>query len=145
MHTSYTLSCSASRLIEDSGGRLKLHTCYDEKYLNTIMEEAATNVAVFFRALGGNPSFQANPTPAGSPQQPYNKKFTSTANRCCKVYNHGKTEHLVELLSLDGTCKFNDVCNHWVSSASGKYAQCKQNHMAINCNNPLACAEPVKV
>ena len=61
------------RLIEDSGGRLTFHTCYDEKYLNTIMEEAATNVAVFFRALGGNPSILAGNPPPG-PQQPYNKK-----------------------------------------------------------------------
>jgi len=129
------------RLIEDSGGRLKFHTCYDEKYLNTIMEEAATNVAVFFRALGGNPSIVAGNPPLGE-QQPYNKKFNTTTSRCCKVYNSGKTEHPVELLTIAGTCKFNHTCNHWISS--GKFAQCKQNHMGINCTNPLACKEAVK-
>ena len=129
------------RLIEDSGGRLKFHTCYDEKYLNTIMEEAATNVAVFFRALGGNPSIVAGNPPLGE-QQPYNKKFNTTTSRCCKVYNSGKTEHPAELLTISGACKFNHTCNHWISS--GKFAQCKQNHMGINCTNPLACKEAVK-
>ena len=129
------------RLIEDSGGRLKFHTCYDEKYLNTIMEEAATNVAVFFRALGGNPSILAGNPPPG-PQQPYNKKFNTTTSRCCKIYNSGKTEHPPEMLSVDGSCKFNHTCNHWISS--GKFAQCKQNHMGINCTNPLACKEAIK-
>ena len=43
------------------------------------------------------------------------------------------------MLSVDGSCKFNHTCNHWVSS--GKFAQCKQNHMGINCTNPLACKE----
>jgi hypothetical protein len=105
------------------------------------MEEAATNVAVFFRALGGNPSILAGTPPHGSPQ-PYNKKFNTTSNRCCKVYNSGKTEHPPEMLTLDGTCKFNHVCNHWVNS--GKYAQCKLNHMGKDCTNPLACKEPIK-
>ena len=39
-------------------------------------------------------------------------------------------------------CKFNHTCNHWISS--GKFAQCKQNHMGINCTNPLACKEAIK-
>ena len=129
------------RLIEDSGGRLKFHTCYDEKYLNTIMEEAATNVAVFFRTLGGNPSILAGSPPPGT-QQPWNKKFNTTTSRCCKIYNSGKTEHPPEMLTVDGACKFNHTCNHWVSS--GKFAQCKQNHPGISCTNPLACKEPVK-
>ena len=129
------------RLIEDSGGRLKFHTCYDEKYLNTIMEEAATNVAVFFRTLGGNPSILAGSPPPGT-QQPWNKKFNTTTSRSCKVYNSGKTEHPPEMLTVDGACKFNHTCNHWISS--GKFAQCKQNHAGINCTNPLACKEPIK-
>ena len=129
------------RSIEDSGGRLKFHTCYDEKYLNTIMEEAATNVLVFFRAVGGNPSILAGSPPPGT-QQPWNKKFNTTTSRCCKIYNSGKTEHPPEMLTVDGACKFNHTCNHWISS--GKFAQCKQNHPGINCTNPLACKEPVK-
>ena len=33
------------RMIEDSGGRLTFCNCYDEKYLNTVIEVAETNKA----------------------------------------------------------------------------------------------------
>ena len=58
------------RLIEDSGGRLTFGNCYDENYLNTVLEEAETNKAVFFRSLGANPSFAAGKNSLLEPSKP---------------------------------------------------------------------------
>ena len=83
------------RLIEDSGGRLTFGNCYDEKYLNTVLEEAETNKAVFSRSLGGNPSFAAGEkAPPGAVQAAYNGKFTPDAKKCCFLFNSGKKEHV---------------------------------------------------
>ena len=42
------------RRIEDSGGRLNLGNAYEETYLNTVMDEARTNL-VFFSSARGEP------------------------------------------------------------------------------------------
>ena len=57
------------RHIEDSGGRLNLGNAYEETYLNTVMDEARTNL-VFFRPPGGNPGIVNDTThtlPPGVP------------------------------------------------------------------------------
>ena len=89
------------RMIEDSGGRLTFCNCYDEKYLNTVLEEAETNKAVFFRALGGNPTIPAGESALARPvQAAYNGKFTPDAKKPCMLYNLGKKEHVGDCITL---------------------------------------------
>ena len=105
------------RLIEDSGGRLTFGNCYDEKYLNTVLEEAETNKAVFFRALGGNPTIPSGESTLAKPvQAAYNGKFTADAKKPCALYNMGKKEHVGDCITLDGTCRRVHACSQWVSS-----------------------------
>jgi hypothetical protein len=132
------------RLIEDSGGRLTFGNCYDEKYLNTVLEEAETNKVVFFRSLGGNPSITAGDkiTP-GAVQAAYTGKFTPDAKKCCFLFNSGKKEHVGDCITLDGTCRRAHACSQWVTG-KGKYAQCRGSHPKSACTNADRCDEPVK-
>ena len=132
------------RMIEDSGGRLNFWNCYDEKYLNTVIEEAETNMAVFFRALGGNPTLTAGDnTPPGAVQAAYNGKFTPDAKKPCALYNMGKKDHVGDCITLDGTCRRVHACSQWVTG-KGKYAQCRGSHPKIACTNPDKCDDPVR-
>jgi hypothetical protein len=130
------------RRIEDSGGRLTLGNAFEEIYLNTAMVEAAQNAAVFFRAPGGSPGNVTNPKVGG---KPYNGKFTASGPTC-RFYNTG-AEHPPEHLLPDGTCKFNHVCDQWVSN-KGKKGRClctagTAGHSRATCDNPNKCDAPV--
>ena len=132
------------RMIEDSGGRLTFCNCYDEKYLNTVLEEAETNKAVFFRALGGNPTIPSGESILTKPvQAAYNGKFTPDAKKPCALYNMGKKEHVGDCITLDGTCRRVHACSQWVTG-KGKYAQCRGSHPKIACTNPDKCDDPVR-
>ena len=132
------------RMIEDSGGRLNFWNCYDEKYLNTVLEEAETNKLVFFRSLGGNPTVAPGErTTPGAVQAAYNGKSTPDAKKCCFLFNTGKKEHVGDCLTLDGTCRRAHVCSHWVTG-QGKYARCRGSHPQSACTNADKCDEPVK-
>ena len=127
--------------VEDSAGSLTLSTVYDELYLNSVIEEAKQNAAAFFRIRGGDPQ----------PMGKYNGKFTSTG-KPCPHFNREDPQrpgfsapHPPDSLLPDGSCKFNHVCNKWVSD-KGKNGRClctagTPNHPRFKCDNPNKCAE----
>jgi hypothetical protein len=132
--------------IEDSAGSLTLSTVYDELYLNSVIEEAKHNAAAFFRTRGGDPQL------VGSNK--YNGKFTSTG-KPCPHFNREDPQragvsapHPPDSLLPDGTCKFNHVCNKWVSD-KGKNGRClcsagSPGHPRFKCDNPNKCNEPAQ-
>ena len=138
------------RAVEDSGGKLTLGTCYDEKYLNTTMMEAQVNEGMFFRIRGGRPAgggANDDEKPTKDSDAVYNGKFSSGTNKACKVFNKKDGKHIPNMLFNDGRCKFNHVCTHWVSN-KGKHGRCMcaagtPGHAAFACDNPNKCDEPV--
>ena len=128
------------RRIEDSGGKLTLISATDEVHLNTVLDEARSNAvhfhgsALFFRSGGG--------TPQPGKGTKFNGKFSASSGACCVFFNTGK-EHPASALHPDGTCKFNHVCDHWVSD-KGKAGRCMgtagtPGHTRNACDNPKRC------
>jgi hypothetical protein len=123
---------------------------YNESYLNTLMEAAETKVrqvykgALIFRTRGEKPRIYNDGSNIEGGGTKWTKKFTASSNRPCSVHNSMPLrEHKSADLLSDGTCKFNHVCNHWVSN-KGKYGQClnsegTQNHVRDNCDNTHKC------
>jgi hypothetical protein len=129
------------RRVEDSGGALNLGTVYDEMYLNSVMAEAKSSLQVFFRSPGGNPGIVNEQIKSVK----WNKKFNATG-RPCRAFNEG-TEHTAAMLNKDGSCKFNHVCDKWVSD-KGKNGRClcsagTPGHSRLTCDNPKRCDECV--
>ena len=133
------------RRVEDSGGALTLATAYNEAHLNTVMDEARSNL-VFFRTLGGSPGNVNDDKKTNGKKTKYNGKFTASAATTCTAYNNG-TDHLAAQLLPDGTCKHNHVCDHWVSN-KGKKGKClcvqgTPGHKRSTCDNPHKCDDCV--
>ena len=101
---------------------------------------------VFFRTHGGNPGTNAAKAAAAAAAAAaatassskegtkikWNGKFTAGAKPCL-TFNNGRDAHPRSCLLPDGTCKFDHVCDHFLtgggkcgSSAHGRHA----------CNNP---------
>ena len=115
------------RRVEDSGGTLLLAKACDEVHLTSVIEEAEIAAVKFFlkSKQGGMVVHNGKFNPNGRP---------------CKAFNEGGV--CTELYS-DGTCKFNHVCDHWVSK-KGKNGRCLgPDHPRFKCNNPDRCDEPV--
>ena len=124
---------------------------FDDIYLNSIMEEAKTRVLMFFRPGAGDARRDG---PLGITGAKYNGKFTADG-RVCPHFNledpkqKGKSvSHPPESLKPDGTCKFNHVCNKWVSD-KGKNGRClctagTPGHARFVCDNPNRCNETLK-
>ena len=139
------------RRVEDSGGRLTLGSIFDDIYLNSIVEEAKLRVDMFFRTGAGNALKAGPPTGTGVK---YNGKFSSDG-KVCPHFNRedpkqaGKSApHPHDCLKPDGTCKFNHVCNKWVSD-KGKGGRClctagTPGHARFACDNPNRCSEIVQ-
>ena len=133
------------RRVEDSGGALNLGTVYDEMYLNSVMAEAKSSHLTFFRSPGGNPGNVNDQHRETSKSVKWNKKF-NYSGRPCKAFNEG-IEHTPAMLNKDGSCKFNHVCDKWVSD-KGKNGRClgcagTPGHNRLACDNPSRCNEPV--
>ena len=122
------------RRVEDSGGKLTLKNIVEESHLGTLLEEAEVNRTAYFREGEGTSRDHAKGVE-------WNNKFSSTSIRCCPAYNKN-VPHTPDLLCGDGTCRFNHVCNHFVSD-KGPRGQCRGAHRAPNCDNPNKCDTPV--
>ena len=135
------------RRIEDSGGALNLGNVLDEAFLNTVILEASHNAKDFFRTHGGSPGAgyggHTSITKDDTKKIKYNNKFTATGGTC-RWFNTG-AEHPPSALKPDGTCKFNHVCDHWVTN-KGKKGRClceagAPGHSRLQCDNPHRCNE----
>ena len=147
---SHELMLIMFRRIEDSAGKLNLGNSFDECHLNTLMEEADRHVTHFypgaatsdhdiFRADGGNPGALS-----GGKAKAWNNKFTPTSTRGCNAFNSGRDHVALDLLP-NGTCRYNHVCDHWVSN-KGPGGRClgeagTTGHLRVACDNPNACEE----
>ena len=74
----------------------------------------------------------------------WNGKSTSSAQKCCKVYNAGPgATHAKSDLTAEGKCKHKHGCDKWVTN-NGKFGRCESTtHTRQNCNNSNACDDPV--
>lgn len=150
-HFAHEVMLVMFRRVEDSGGKLSLGTVYNESHLNTIMDEARVNDETFFRSVGGNPNLPIIPgqttLPTTGTTKTYNGKFTAKSSAPCPFFNRKGQVHPARSLLADGTCKFNHVCNHWVSHKGSK-GRCMgeegtPGHTAVDCTHSKKCAAPV--
>lgn len=74
----------------------------------------------------------------------WNGKSTSSAQKCCKVYNGAPgATHAKADLGPDGKCKHKHGCDKWVTD-KGKFGRCEStSHTRQNCNNTNACDDPI--
>ena len=103
---------------------------------------------VFFRAHGGNPGTDAAGRAAataaaavaaadatakgGANKAKWNGKWTPGAKPCL-TFNNGRDQHPRNCLLADGTCKFDHVCDHFVTGG-GKCGSSA--HGRTSCDNP---------
>ena len=69
----------------------------------------------------------------------WNNKFNKSSNaRPCAAFNNNN-RHRDESLDNSGACKFNHICNHWISSG-GPGGMCRGDHSWKQCNHPDKCS-----
>ena len=141
------------RRVEDSDGRIHLGSVFDDIYLNSIVEEAKARVSTFFR-IGAGDAREDGVTNGVTNGVTYNGSFTASG-RPCPHFNREdpkkpgfSSPHPKDSLKPDGTCKFNHVCNKWVSD-KGKAGRClctagTAGHPRFKCDNPNRCNDCVE-
>ena len=139
------------RRVDDSLGKITLGTVYNESYLNSVVDLADSYCMQHygfsrdtFRTRGGTPRERTPKTPANGKGAKFNGKFTASGRPCGAFNVNG--DHHVHMLTADGTCKFNHVCDHWVSG-KGKNGRClgekgTPGHRRDACDNPDKCDSP---
>ena len=136
--------------IDDAGDlkKLNLLNIVNEAHLNTVYEEAMESAKYFypaiFRAYPGKGEDDVCPL-AGAPDEAeikYNGKWTRGAGPC-SVFNTGGT-HGKHVLTAEGKCKYDHVCDHWVSDKGPKGRCLSTEHERGECDNPSKCAQPVQ-
>ena len=136
--------------VEDSGGLITVRTIVEDVHMNSCMEEAEAK-ALFFRPVGGNPKDTGSPSGgalATEGPKPYNGKFSGNPAPPCVRFNSGQDHPTTaQYLHPDGTCKFNHVCDKWVTN-KGKFGRClcaegTKGHSRKDCDNPNRSEEKV--
>ena len=81
-----------------------------------------------FRSTGGTRKSKATK---------WNGQFTSKSWQACQAWNKG-TEHNVDHLFDDGTCRFNHGCSKWwIDAADGNKCKfCLRDHKQKECDRP---------
>ena len=74
--------------------------------------------------------------------QKWNGSFNTKSSSCCITYNLGRKDHPASVLNEAGSCRFNHICDHYVTD-KGPKGQCGGKHPRIKCNNPNKCDKPV--
>ena len=136
----YELLIAAFQQIEESTTGKSFADIMEGSH-DTLMRNAERQGAIdfpnIFRTHGGNPE-----RPFAGTAVKWNGKFTKNAKNACKCFNEG-SEHTPKMLNADGTCKYNHVCNKWISPG-GPWGRCGGGHKASKCDHPDKCDEPVK-
>jgi hypothetical protein len=112
------------RIENDSTRRLHFGNVLDNGGQDTLLAKARVNVAAFFRPRGETPQLGG--------AKKFNGKFDKNAKQACVAYNNDK-EHNASSLSADGSCRFNHVCNQFVSD-KGPAGMCWAAHPRCKCN-----------
>ena len=113
------------RKIEDDPSRaLHFGNVYAQGGQDTLMLEARTNSATFFRSGGGTP---LEPDPRGSPKK-WNGKDSPDAKPCV-AWNNGRA---CDKVDSDGRCRFAHVCMQWVTD-KGANGRCLGAHPFTKC------------
>ena len=136
--------------IDDAGDlkKLNLLNIVNEAHLNTVYEEAMESAKYFYPAI-----FRAHPgkgeddvcAVAGASDEgeiKYNGKWTRGAGPC-SAYNTGG-KHGKRVLTAEGKCKYDHVCDQWVSDKGPKGRCLSAEHERGECDNPSKCAQPVQ-
>ena len=112
------------RIENDATRRLHFGNVLDNGGQDTMLAKARVNVAAFFRPRGENPQLGG--------AKKFNGKFDKNAKQACVAYNNDK-EHNASSLSADGSCRFNHVCNQFVSD-KGPAGMCWAAHPRCKCS-----------
>ena len=128
------------REVEESAGKkLTLANVYQKCQLNSLIEEARSNMEYHFPKCM---ECTEEDSDKSSKRVEWNGKFNHHG-RACEVFNSGG-KHAAWQLHPDGTCKFNHVCNKWVSN-KGPNGRCLDpGHTRDKCTNPDKCDQPVE-
>ena len=131
--------------IDDAGDfkKLNLLNIVNEAHLNTVYEEAMESAKYFyptiFRAYPGKGEEDVCPV-AGAPAEDeieYNGKWTRGAGPC-SAYNTGG-KHGKRVLTAEGKCKYDHVCDQWVTDKGPKGRCLSAKHKRGECDNPNKC------
>ena len=110
--TAHELFLVFLKQMETDTKRLLNFSNVTERRFDTCLGEAKVNSAVFFRTRGGEPQ----PGSAGA----WNGTFDAKASKPCINFNLGRP---CTKLDANGRCKFNHICNQFVSD-KGKGGIC---------------------
>ena len=133
------------RRIEDSGGRVTLGGDYPELLSNIFAREAEAKCQSFFRTDGGNPGGEGRHNDSSVNNGiKWNGKCSAKGSPC-SIFNVKGAIHGKSHLHSNGTCKFNHVCDHFVTD-QGKGGKCQNKagtpgHTRATCDNPNKCDE----
>ena len=136
--------------IDDAGDlkKLNLLNIVNEAHLNTVYEEAMESAKYFypaiFRAYPGKGEDDVCPL-AGAPVEAeikYNGKWTRGAGPCSAFNTGGK--HGKRVLTAEGKCKYDHVCDQWVTDKGPKGRCLSAKHKRGECDNPNKCDQPAQ-
>ena len=74
----------------------------------------------------------------------WNGSFNSKSSSTCLTFNLGKKPHPANCLNEKGGCKYNHICDAYVSD-KGPGGRCgSDKHARINCDNPARVSKEQK-
>ena len=121
---------------------INIRTVFANGSQDTYLKRAQDSVRVNFTNVPrtGNSDGGAGasaPAQDGKGKSKWTGNFDRNASTTCHSYNMG-TEHPRSSLNEKGTCKYNHVCDHWVSD-KGPGGTCGGRHPRFKCDNPNKC------
>ena len=78
----------------------------------------------------------------GGGTKKWNGNFNGKASTCCITFNLGRKDHPSSALNEAGACRYNHVCDHFVTD-KGPRGQCGGKHPRGKCDNPNKSDKPV--
>ena len=122
-----------------SGSSLSLSNVYDSGGQDMYRERAMMRAKSAFGKKGDEDQdiFRGDATT-------WNGQFTSTGNaKPCFTFNLGRKSHPSNALFANGCCKFNHICDHFVSDKGPNGICGSTKHGRSKCDNPNRVDKPV--
>ena len=120
-------------------------TAGDEVNLTNVYDRGAQDT-MLKRAKDRTPSkriFRGDDLDDGDEPIKWNGSWDKRASKVCITFNLGKKAHPASCLNSKGGCKFNHICDHWVSD-KGTKGTCGGDHPRVSCTNANKCDSPVQ-
>ena len=122
---------------------LNISNVYARGAQDTMMQRAVVRSQEHFSIFRGKGKERERELDGGGPgAKKWNGAFNGKSQTCCLTFNLGKKEHPASALNDNGSCKYNHICDHFVTD-KGPRGQCGGKHARSKCDNPNKCDKPV--